>query len=160
MRNYWQTLRTRERYLLISAALLLVVAALVTALFPVYDTLQRLRSEVPQQRRELTWMVESSGEAARLRAAGAGRQQENPSASRLTLIEETAGRLQLAKAMKRVEPDDQERLKVWLEDASYARLIDWLSLLADQGLRVVSLSMDNLETSGQVNARVTFSGVQ
>lgn len=160
MIKYWQALRKREQLLVMLAASVLTMAILATALTPAYESLQRLRREVPEQHRELAWMFDAAAETARLRAQGAGQQGGAPSASHLTLIEETAGRLQLAGAMKRVEPNDQEQLKVWLEGAAYDRLVDWLYLLADQGLRVVSLSMDHLESLGQVNARVTFAGAK
>ena len=157
MRQFWQNLRQRERWLLLFCAAVVLVAALVTALSPWHDKLQRLRAEVPQQHQELAWMLGASAEAARLRAAGAD-QAKGPRASRLTLIEEAAAAFKLTAAMKRVEPDEQQRLKVWFESASYEALVQWFDQLAGQGIQVQGLSMDHLEEPGLVNARVTMAG--
>jgi len=57
--------------------------------------------------------------------------------------------------IQRFEPDG-EHLKVWLDDARYPSVIQWLGGLEALGISHLELTMENRSKPGFVSVRVTF----
>jgi general secretion pathway protein M len=75
----------------------------------------------------------------------------------LTAIDRTAKASRLADAMKRLQPDGDDRVRVWLEDASFDDVMQWLyNLEQRQGVRAVSAVFEAKDQPGRVDGRLVF----
>ncbi|MDH5301275.1 MAG: type II secretion system protein M [Gammaproteobacteria bacterium] len=154
---YWAQLRPRERLGLIAAAVLVLLTMIYLLLWePVFNESNRLKHSIEQQQELVGWMRQSAAEAKALR--GSGPQRFN--GSLLGLIDSTAKNSSLGNSMKRVEPDGSDRVRVWMEQASFDELIHWLNQLQrNYGVQITSVVIDRMEGgTGFVNARFEFSG--
>jgi len=159
LRQYWEQLQARERRILSfggAAAAVLLLYALVWD--PFTSRIAQLENSVTAQRATLAWMQQAAVEARSLRSlrgsAGAGAGGR----SLLALSDETAKAHGLGAAVKRVQPDGQHTVRVWLEGAAFDDLLRWLDTVAGRhGIRIAALNVEHLpNTPGKVNARLTL----
>lgn len=154
LRQYWEQLQARERRILSfggGAAAVLLLYALVWD--PFTARIAQLENSVGAQRATLAWMQQAAVEARSLRGStGSGGR------SLLALSDETAKAHDLGAAVKRVQPDGQHTVRVWLEGAAFDDLLRWLDTLSGRhGLRIAALNVEHLpNTPGKVNARLTL----
>ena len=99
-------------------------------------------------------MQQAAVEAKQLRGAavggGAGR-------SLLAVVDQTSKQSQLGSAVKRIQPDGQDLVRVSLEQASFDDLVLWLGdLQKAYGVSVVDAAIDRQSDAGRVNAHLTL----
>ncbi|MDH5545702.1 MAG: type II secretion system protein M [Gammaproteobacteria bacterium] len=162
IKQYWQQLNPRERLLLGVAGVVLGLMILFLGILePVMDEAKSLEKQVEEQRKLLKWMEDSAQEVKRLTrssgtrkaAVGAGGQ------SLLGVIDRTAKAGNLGDAMKRVEPDGGDKVRVWLEQASFDDVVTWLeNLERNYSLQIESVAVDKENAPGRVNVRLVFAG--
>lgn len=157
MKEWFNGLAPRERTM-VSIAAVVVMLALVyaTAWSPLASSVARLEQSVEEQQALKQWMQQSAAEANQLRnaagAAGAGDHR-----SLLAVVDQTSKQSQLAPAVKRIEPDGQELVRVTLEQASFDDTVTWLgSLQRSFGVSVADVSIERQADSGRVNVRLTL----
>ena len=140
------------------AALIFIVDGLV--LGPYMKETSRLEKRVVALQADLNWMQQASAQVKQL---GKTKPKARPSGqSLLSLVDSSAKSHGLAQAVKRVQPDGQKTVRVWLEEASFDAMLKWLAVMEDRyGLTVVGLVVDRGgEGSDWVNARVVFEGAE
>lgn len=157
MMNFWNNLAPRERRLLggggVALALLLLYALAVD---PYFAAMERLRQEVVVQRETLAWMQQAAAEAKALRGRAPTRAATNGQ-SLLALADSTAKASGLGTALKRVQPDGQRSVRVWLEQAAFDAVMRWLDTLGrSHGVQVSGLVVEPLPDAGRVDARVVL----
>lgn len=161
IREHWDTLQPRER-LVIMVATVAVVALLIDMLFwtPYFNEKNRLEQRMISLQADLSWMQQASVQVKQLgenkpRARASGQ-------SLLSLVDSSAKSHGLARAVKRVQPDGQKTVRVWLEQASFDAMLKWLAVMEDRyGLTVTGLVVDRGdEGSDWINARVVFEGAE
>jgi len=157
MKDWFDSLAPRERTMVSVAAAVIVLALVyVAAWSPLKSSVARLEQSVDEQRALKQWMQQAAAEANQLRtAAGAGAASDHRSL--LAVVDQTSKQSQLAPAVKRIEPDGQELVRVSLEQASFDDLVLWLgSLQRTFGVSVADVSIDRQADTGRVNARLTL----
>lgn len=151
-------LQPRERRVLaVGAALLVVLLGYALVWSPYREAVARLRADVTEGRELLAWMEGAAVEVARLR----GREESgrSPRGSLLARVDGAARRHGLGDAVRRVRPDGDGRVRVWLEGAAFDPLMGWLGdLVAGGGLQVQELVVDRSDGPGRVDARVVLAG--
>lgn len=157
--QYWAQLRPRERQLLMGAGGILVLMLLYLLLWePLVSGADRLQQQVKDNRELVEWMRQSANEVRALQASR-GRQGSIGGQSLLGVIDRTAKGSELGSAVKRIEPDGQERVRVWLERASFDDMVVWLDQIQRQfGLQIESAVIDRDVSEGRVSARVVIEG--
>lgn len=155
--NYLNQLGPRERMLVLALGGVVLVAALYLFIWePIGDRAERLDAQVAAQRDLVQWMQKAAIEiknAQKTQTRPAGRGGE----SLLSLVDRTAKSADLAEALKRVEPEGANRVRVWLELANFDDLVAWLSQVQrDYGLRIDTAVIDRDPSPGRVNARLVF----
>lgn len=159
MKAWLESLAPRER-LMVMAAAGLVVLLLVYALIwsPLRGGYRAMQDTVAVQRDTAAWMQESALLLAQLRRNSSSAGQGLGGQSLLSLADSTARAGGLAGALKRVEPDGSDSVKVWLEGASFDQLIKWLDSLAERyGVSADTVSVERTaDAAGRVNARLTL----
>jgi general secretion pathway protein M len=164
MKAWWDRLNTRERWMVSGGAALILAMILYALIWQPFQTgLERLRQTVAEQRKDLAWMRQAALEVKRLNNASAGPARQLPQAgqrSLLTLVDQTAKTAGLGNAVKRVEPQGNDRLTVQLEQVSFDELIRWLGTLErDHGIEIVNATVDRQAESGRVNARLILQEI-
>lgn len=147
----WLTLSKRDQQASIALIVAMVIALVVFGvILPLQssktDTLQRL-SAAQNTYTELVTLAPSA------MANSSGTQSFDVNSIN-SEVRRQAARYGLE--LQRFEPDG-ERLKVWLEDARYPSVIQWLGGLEMMGITQTELTLDNRPKPGFVNVRVTFS---
>ena len=153
--SLWQNMNKREKILSGGAAgLILLLLLYLMVLHPLSRNLAKMQEAIPLKKEELAWMKTAAKRAEQLVQA---RSSVSSAASPLKIIDLTAGQYGLSAKLKRVDPGENEEIKVWFEDLVF---VDLMKLVRDlhenHGIGIVSFTAERLETSGFVNARITF----
>lgn len=158
MKAWFDGLEPRERRMLIVGGILLLISLFYVAVWePLEDGVESLRKNNAEQLELLQWMQQSVQEVKQLRGAGGRPAQLAQGQSLLAAIDRAARANKLGGALKRVQPDGNNRARVWLEGASFDHIVRWIdSLQRQQGVFVVSSVFDALEEKGRVDARLVF----
>ncbi|MFA0812044.1 type II secretion system protein GspM [Microbulbifer epialgicus] len=61
-------------------------------------------------------------------------------------------------AIKRFEPEGDNRIRLWIEEVRYQDLQPWLNQLIKEQLGVRTINLDALPEQGMVSARLTIEG--
>ncbi len=155
MKEWFNTLAPRERLMVSLAAVVVVLALLYAAAWsPLSSSVTRLQQSVEDRQSLKQWMQRSAAEVTQLRhGATAGADHR----SLLAVVDQTSKQSQLAPAVKRIEPDGQELVRVSLEQASFDEMVNWLGGLQHNfGVSVADVSIDRQSDSGRVNVRLTL----
>lgn len=159
MKEWWNTLSERERWLTGGGGALALLVLVYALLWQPFRThLVNLRQAVAAQRQDLAWMQQAAAEVKRLSAspAAAMAQQNNPQ-SLLTLVDQTARTAGLGTVMKRIEPQGDDKLRVQFEQVSFNQLIHWLgSLEQEYGVTIANVTLDRQSEAGRVDARLVL----
>lgn len=156
MNQFLAGLGARERFLLAAGATVLALALLYAlAWHPLAQRVDRLRVTVIEQIALQQWMQAASQEVRRLRASQSGQRTERQSL--LALTDRTAREAGLGPAIRRVEPEGTDRVRIVLEQAGFDEMVSWLELLVSRFLvRVDSVTVDARNEPGLVNARLVL----
>lgn len=158
MKAWFDSLAPREQHLLIVASVVLLVLLLYLGAWePLEKRVDALRASTAQQESVLVWMRGAEQEIRQLRATAGNRVQAPSGQSMLSLVDRTARSGRLGPALKRVQPDGQQRVGVWLEDASFDDIMRWLETLETRhGVMPVTSVFEAKEAAGRVDARLVF----
>ncbi len=159
MKQWLDRLDPRERRLVIGGgALALVLLIYLLGWLPFSRETARLREVVTEQRALASWMEQAAREARRLRGLQGGAAARRGSHSLLSLADQTARQAGLGGAIKRVEPEGQDKVHIRLEGVAFDDLIRWLEKLQlGRGVHIQSIAIDRRDTPGLVDARLTLT---
>lgn len=157
MKDWFNSLAQRERTMVsVAAVVILLALGYVAAWSPLSSRVARLEKSVEERQAVKQWMEQAAVEANQLRGA-AGATGGDEHRSLLAVVDQTAKQSQLASAVKRIEPEGQEVVRVSLERASFDDLVLWLgSLQRTFAVRVADVSIERQAETGRVNARLTL----
>lgn len=157
MREWFDNLSLRERGIVFGGGL---VAILMFYWLLIWDPMVRRADElqrgVQEQTRVLTELRQTAAQVTRLRATGApSRQQSNRSL--LAIVDGSSKQTGISGQIKRMQPEGQKSVRLWLEDAPFDDLIRWLNQLQTQhGIAVTAASIDRQDKAGTVKVRLTL----
>lgn len=158
MKEWLASLEQRERRLVISGAVLLGLMLLYVVVWePMVDKVEGLRVSTTEQASTLLWMRQAAQEVKKLRGSGGAITKSTGGQSLLTLVDRTAKSGRLGAALKRVQPDGERRVRVWMEAASFDDVMHWLVLLDTRhGVQIESSVFEMKQDPGRVDARLVF----
>lgn len=157
MKAWFLSLAPRER-LMVSAAAGLVMLALIFLLAwePLASRVTHLQQSVDEHQALKQWMQQAAVEVRQLRGA-MGSAAADANRSLLAVVDQTSKQSRLGPAVKRIQPDGQELVRVTLEQASFDDVVLWLGTLQrSYGVNVVDAAIDRQANAGRVNARLTL----
>lgn len=157
MKELLAGLGARERFLLLAGAVLVALVLLYgLAWKPLGERVASLRTTVAEQTALHQWMQGAVQEIRQLR----GRQQPatGERASLLALADRTAREHGLGAAIRRVEPEGGDKVRIQLEQAPFDDVTGWLEqLVARHGVRIEIITIETRDQQpGMVNARLTL----
>lgn len=150
LREKWLSLSQRDQMAARLLGVFIVIGAVIFGvIMPIYNVHTDLESELTRAEDVLTELtalapraMTASGTVAELNA-GAMNSEIRRQAARNGI------------ELQRFEPDG-DFLRVWLEDARYPSVVQWLGSLETMGITHTELTMDDRPQPGMVNVRVTF----
>lgn len=152
---YLDGLNPRERRLVIGGAIFLVVFVLYQLFWaPFTNGMADMQTKVNNQQQDLLWMQQAAAEVETLQGGSGGRRTVH-TGSLLGLVEKTARQRGLGSSIRKVQPEGQNGVRVWLDKVSFDVVMIWLDeLQVKQGVMVSSFSSEHLAQSGRVNIRM------
>ena len=152
--SIWSNLQKRERVMVsVGGFFVLLMLSYLFIMEPIRKNMQQMQESVPRMRAEVEWMQNASVKAKQLASSQTEISPESP----LKIIDQTARRFKIASRIKRVDPGEDGKIKVWFEGLSYT---DFVKFLRETGVAqqilVSNLTVERLEKPGLVDARVTF----
>lgn len=158
MKAWWSGLQVNERRMLIAGAVvLLLVLPYFGVWLPLQDDIAALEEQVREQQAVKRWMQQAAAEVKQLSAGSGSVVRPRDGRSLLAVVDQTAKRSGLGPGLKRLEPEGQAAVRVWLEQVAFDDMVAWLTGLEQQnGLVVATITIDRQDLPGQVNARITL----
>ncbi len=159
MREWFDNLEQREQLIVGAGA---VLAALLFYWLLIWEPMARhaaeLRAGMAESRELIAYLQEAEVEARRLgrnrpaAASGSGR-------SLLSTVDSSSKKAGLSEYIKRIQPEGQDSVRLWIENAPFEPLANWLLQLQSQhGVILDNGSLDRADRAGAVKARLTLKG--
>ena len=160
LRNWLDSLETRERYLVITGAIALLVSLFYLALWePVFNNLETQQQRYQSQRQLLNWMKDATQEALSLQSAGAQTASRFKNQSVSSLAERSALSMGVKKNISKHE-SGTKGVKIQLQQADFDRVIMWLNdMQTKYNIKASNIQIEKLAAAGAVNVRVTLDRV-
>lgn len=163
MKDWWLGRQPRERRLLAGGGLILALVLLYVLVWePWQQQLEQLRTDVATLQADLAWMQQAAAELGRLQANTPTTSTTGSSGMALaTRVKQSARSAGLETVLRRLEPQADGSLRLWLDQVSFASLLPWLvGLRNDAGIRIneAQLERPGAARGDRINARLTLRG--
>ena len=158
---WWAAQSARDqRILKIGGVVVAAVLAWAFVWHPLGRHHDELRDRLDAAQRDLAYLRVSEAEIERLRTAGTQTRADRQGKSLLALADASARDSGLGGVLKRIEPVGTRSARASFEFIAFDSLIDWVERLArEHGVQVSDLSVDRVDATGLVNARITLEDV-
>lgn len=157
MREWFDNLAPRERWIVSAGG---VVFALMMYFLLVWDPLSqkaaRLHNDLADARDLVSFMQSTRQQVAQLGGQNAGAPQSS-GRSLLADVDSSSKRNGLGDKIKRIQPEGQTSVRVWIEGVPFEQLLRWMDQLQNQlGIVLSDGSLDRDDIAGTVKARLTL----
>jgi general secretion pathway protein M len=159
MRKQYEMLPSRDRAAL---KLLTIAISIVILIFgilqPAYEYKKNSELKLEESQKLLALVNDN-----RLLLSSSARSSGNSSSKKVLNSQQLVSSVtSMAKkqqvALKRFEPSGERKLKVWVDDESFDKVISWLGRLKSSlGVKVEQISIDKDDDPGKISARMTLS---
>ncbi|MBW9256199.1 MAG: type II secretion system protein M [Candidatus Thiodiazotropha sp. (ex. Lucinisca nassula)] len=157
MKQWWLSKTPQEHLAMIvggTAVLLLLIYLIVWR--PFQQSLEQKALLVKSQESTLQWMKDNADLVKNMRSDQPAKVAASNEAL-LTLVDRTAKRVQLRQQIKRIKPQGDDSVQLWVEQAAFDTLIRWLGQMTQEyALNIESLNIDRQDAPGLINARVVL----
>lgn len=158
MRAWFDGLAPRERRVVLAGGTLLVVLLLWALVWaPFRDRYLALQDAVAGKQELAAWMSRTAARIQALEGDRAPLPAGDGNRSLLATVDQTSRQSGLGPHIKRIEPDGQGAVRLWLEEAPFDPMVRWLVALAEgHGIHARQAGVDARDAAGRVNARLTL----
>jgi len=157
LKDKFEELDQRERWMVIACAILVSVTALyLLVLEPYMEHRQDLQQQVSERQELLAWMKGAKAEIQALE--GAGRQTTAGSGQSLfAVVDQTSEQAELGRAVRQITPDGDDAVRVRMDAARFDHTLNWLETLEQEhGVEVSRVSFDLTDQPGRVNVSLSL----
>lgn len=158
MKSWWISLQPRERLILIVAAGIVILALIyLLGIEPFFKQRTILMQRIEAQRQELAWMQQTSEQVKHLRSISPEQRRTSYNRSLLGVVDTSSRSNNIRKPIQRMEPEGNNGVKLWIEDADFDKLIQWLgSLNTQQGVYVTRATISRGDAPGLIDTRLSL----
>lgn len=154
MKQFYTNMTARERQMVVSAVVFVVLFIIYQAWTSFTAHSDNLQRRVANQQNTVAWMQQAAREVKSLRGSEVVGERPKGKQLLLGLIDRTAKQNQLAGNLQKVQPEGEQGVRVWMENAAFNQVVSWLDVLQyKHGLVVSDVSMDGQDTAGMINVR-------
>jgi len=159
MKEWFNNLQTRERNLVLGAALILAALIIYLLLWePTAKKVAGLKNAVNTQQTQLAWMQQASQEIKALQQGPRPLSTSDQGISLINAVESSAKKTGLSETITRTEPQGSDKITVELRGTEFDRLVDWIGVLTNQySAQVTQFNASRTDTKGRVDARFILS---
>jgi len=159
MKDWYQALNRREQRIVLGGGIALLILIGYMAIWePLKNTNQALTQQLIQQQQDRQWMQQATLVLKQRTAGGVGAAKNRGRESLLTLVDRTAKQHKLGEGIKRVQPDEQGTVRIWLEQVPFDVTMRWLGdIERNFGVVVADANMERQSKPGVINARLVLS---
>lgn len=156
LKDWYQEQSPRDKRILQVGGAVLAFALVYALVWKPFNTrLIANRLAVETSRSTLAELRQLAPELAARRGSGSGSLPAGMSLPQA--VNQVAGEFQLN--LSRWQPDGDDKVQLWLDDASFDSLVTWLGALNSRyGIRIDSINISRGEAPGQVKVRVALQG--
>lgn len=132
----------------------IVMAVYLYVWQPKMMQLDELRNQkVPQSEQTLAWVKQALESAKNQTSVEREKIIEGPL---LTVIEQTAEKARVRSAIRRMQPNQSNAVKIWMDEVNFDHWLDWIDMLRQQNVIVARTGIVN-KSPGVVDIRLTLS---
>lgn len=158
MKEWYESLDQRERLMVGIAAVVVAIGLFMMAIWhPLSSRQADLQGQLDEARDLMSYVQQA---AATAKTAGGGRRgprQQGRERSLLSLVDETTRQRGLKEAVKRIQPEGESTVRIWLEQAPFDDVVRWLDELNQRyGIQLSNGNLDREEKVGTIKARLTL----
>lgn len=159
IQSWYQGLQQRERQLVLTASVVIVITLLYLTIWePIHKGIEDQTQKYQTQADILDWMQTAAIEVRTLKATGATKRRTNSSQPVTLLVENSAAAAGLKPYIRKLESTTDKGARVTIDAASFDQVLLWLNTLQTQyGISVSSAKLDRVDEAGAVNARMTLN---
>lgn len=154
LRRRYDSLSNSERLVVNSVGVLvLVVLLFLLLILPAQRAVDKAEMTLMDKQNLLSWMKDNEQVARMAAKGGGGRSQSDQPLQ--SIVTSTAPALGIN--VKRIEPESDEKLRVWLEKVSFDKTMRWLHQIETRyGVRIANVSIDAERDQGLVTAKLVL----
>ena len=159
MKDWWEALQSRERYMVTLAAVLVSLAILYLAIWsPIASSRDAKQKRVDAKRDTVTWMIIKKQEVEHLKRINPNLfNKVNDGRSLLAIVDTGAKQMGIRPAITRIEPKGEDNVQIWVEDIAFDYLIVLLGELERRNtIEVADASLNRSDQVGKVTGKVTL----
>ncbi|MBF0152318.1 MAG: type II secretion system protein M [Magnetococcales bacterium] len=158
LQTRWSGIGDREKVLVMGGSLLLAFLLLFFLVWsPIQEQHRELRTMTENRANTIRWMEQASREVAHLKSLTGSRLSLEKGDSLLSLADRSVRKQGLGPVLKRVEPDGQDKVRLWFEQAPFQPLLVWMEALHDRyGIETVNVSIEKGKNPGLVNTQLVL----
>lgn len=160
MKDWWETLQSRERYMVLVAAALVSIAILYLAIWsPIASSRDSKQKRVEAKRDTVVWMNQKKQEVGHLKRINPNMfNRSNDSRSLLAIVDTGAKQMGIRPAITRIEPKGDDKVQLTMEDIAFDYLIVLLGELERRNnIAVADASFNRSEQVGKITGKVTLT---
>lgn len=159
MKDWWEALQSRERYMVFIAAILVSLAILYLAIWsPIASSRDAKQERVDAKRDTVTWMAIKKQEVEHLKRINPNLfNKVSDGRSLLAIVDTGAKQMGIRPAITRIEPKGENNVQIWVEDIAFDYLIVLLGELERRNtIEVADASLNRSDQIGKVTGKVTL----
>lgn len=160
MKDWWETLQSRERYMVLVAAVLVSIAILYLAIWsPIASSRDNKQKRVEAKRDTVVWMSQKKQEVEHLKRINPNMfNRSSDGRSLLAIVDTGAKQMGIRPAITRIEPKGDDKVQLTMEDIAFDYLIVLLGELDRRNNIVVAdASFNRSEQVGKITGKVTLT---
>lgn len=154
LRRRYDSMADSERLVVNGIGVLIVLVLLFLILIlPGQRAVDKAQTSLTAKQNLLSWMQDNE-QLARMAAQGGSRSSRSDQPLQ-SIVTSTAPALGIT--VKRIEPESDDKLRVWLEKVSFDKTVRWLHQIETRyGVRIVNASIDAERAEGLVTAKLVL----
>lgn len=158
-KQWYEGLAQRERIAVIVGGVVVILAVFYYGIWrPLNSSVTEGRLRLNSQAEETRWMLGVRDEARLLQASDTQRKIKGRNDSLLSIVDATSRENGMEKAVRRIQPDNDDQATVTLDEANFNQMLFWLrSLQRDYGVAANQMTVSRDDETGTVQARLTLS---
>jgi len=159
LKQWYESLAQRERIAVIAGGVAVILALFYYGFWqPLNTSVIEGRERVGREAEQARWMLGIRDEARLLKADNGRRAIKGRNDSLLSIVDASSRENGLGEAVRRIQPDGNDKATVTLEAANFNQMLFWLrSLQRDYGVSTAQMTVTRDEDAGTIQARLTLA---
>jgi len=160
MKDWWDSLQSRERYMVLVASVLVALLILYWAIWtPIASSRDNKQNRVNVKRDTVIWMSQKKQEVEHLKRINPNLfRQSTDNRSLLSIVDTGAKQMGIRPAITKIEPKGDDKVQLTMENIAFDYLIVLLGELERRNnVEVADASLNRSDQIGKITGRVTLA---